>query len=75
MAFLVDSGADQAVFRLEIATLLGIDYKTGQEERTHGVGGETTMWVHTDFGLALKDKQGNKIGVKLKKVAFTRTCR
>lgn len=78
---LVDSGADYAMFDASIADQLGVQYQDGLETQTFGVGTEkpddpnaqpvgVKCWVHEDFGLALKDANGNKAVISLR-VAFT----
>ena len=70
---LVDSGADHATFRPDIAKSLGIDMRSGRREETLGVDGKSFVWVHDGgvVGVALRDQRGTKAALRLERVQFS----
>jgi hypothetical protein len=46
---IIDSGATRCMFHADIGRFLGLDIKTGQRERTQGIGGSEETWIHQIF--------------------------
>ncbi|HKV92386.1 MAG TPA: retropepsin-like aspartic protease [Candidatus Angelobacter sp.] len=43
---IVDSGATRCLFDADVATHLGLDFKSGEIEVTQGIGGNETVYLH-----------------------------